>query len=106
MSGKMLCSFLLLDAQLGYFACGLFFFPRLWLLFGPSLSKADLLWLCASCPRDAVLAGSLERVLSSRASGLLSGELLGVVFVLHWDARLLRVLLAPLLSCRKELCVL
>jgi hypothetical protein len=34
-------------------------YSRFWLPFDPSLSKADLLWLCASCSCDAVLAGSL-----------------------------------------------
>jgi hypothetical protein len=88
MSGKMLCSFLLSDAQLDYFGCGLLFFSRLWLSFGPSLSKADLLWLCASCPCDVVLVGRLERVLLSCALRAIVGEL-EVVFVLHWDVRLL-----------------
>jgi hypothetical protein len=39
-------------------------------------------------------------------SELLFGELLRVVLVPHWDARLLRVLPMLLVSCRKELRVL
>jgi hypothetical protein len=38
--------------------------------------------------------------------GPLFGELLRFVLVLCWDARSLRVLLMPIVSCHKELCVL
>jgi hypothetical protein len=101
MSGKMLCSFLLSNAQLDYFGCGLFF----------SLNSDSCSVLAFQKQTSfgfvmLTLWEAWNEFFRCVPSGPLSGELFEVVFVLHWDARSLRVLLAPLVSCHKELCVL
>jgi hypothetical protein len=89
MSGKMLCSFLLSDAQLDYFGRGLFFSldsgSRSVLAFRRQTSFGFALLVHVTL----TLWEAWNEFFHHVPSGSLFGELLRVVLVLRWDVRLL-----------------